>query len=258
MPSKTAALSRIAPGLVLPARYWYRRLRGLADPEMAVLESLVRPGSLAVDIGGNMGDYTFALARHARAVITFEPLPECVRLIVAARLKNVVVHPVALSSAAGSLDLYVPMGDDGEEDTGQASFIRPERECRVVEVPVRRLDDLELRDVSVIKIDVEGHEQGVLGGAAETIRREAPLMLVEIEERHLGQPVSEVFRTIEDLGYSGYFLDEGGVFRGVSEFAEARHQRPYVGRDSDPAYVNDFFFVADGDPRHPRFRAGSA
>jgi FkbM family methyltransferase len=255
MRSRTALLSRVAPGLVLPARYWYRRIRRRADPEMAVIESLVRPGSVALDIGGNFGDYTFALARRARAVVTFEPLPECVRVIRAARLKNVVVRPVALSSTSGSVSLYVPLGTDGEEDPGQASLLRPERDYRVLEVPVKRLDDLQINDVSVVKIDVEGHEMAVLQGAEETLRRELPIVLVEIEERHLGHPVGRVFRVMEALGFTGYFLDGKGVFRGVEEFSEAVHQRPYVECDSDPAYINDFFFVARGDPRHVRFRS---
>src|SRR5690606_4269333 len=56
MASKTKILLSVAPGLVVSSRYWYRRLRGRADPEMRVLESMVRPGTVAVDVGGNLGE----------------------------------------------------------------------------------------------------------------------------------------------------------------------------------------------------------
>jgi FkbM family methyltransferase len=255
--SKTSMLAALLPGMVLPSRYWYRRLRRRADPEMSVLTSMVRPGSIAVDIGGNVGDYTFALARHARQVVTFEPLPECVRLLRAARLSNVLIHQVALSSEAGTMPLYIPRTEVGEEDTGRASFSKPSRPHRAVEVPVRRLDEMALRDVSVIKIDVEGHEQAVIQGAAETIRSESPVLLVEIEERHLSVPIESVFRTVEDLGYAGYFLSPGSGFRPLDEFSPSTHQRPFQNRDSDPSYVNDFFFVALEDPRRERFTENS-
>jgi FkbM family methyltransferase len=251
--SKTARLARRAPRLVLPARYWYRRLRGRADPELTVLEGLVRRGSIAVDVGANIGEYTYALARHAARVVAFEPLPECLALIRAARLPNVEIHPVALSSRAGSLPLHVPVAAELGEDTGKASFSRPEGAHRTVEVPVRTLDEMRLTNVSVIKIDVEGHEQPILEGARGTILRETPLLLIEIEQRHLANPIEEVLSAIEALGYAGYYLEGRGRFRSIATFSEAVHQRPYLSDDANPAYVNNFFFVHRDDPRRGVF-----
>ncbi len=50
-------------------------------------------------------------------------------------------------------------------------------------VPTKRLDEIYEGDVGLIKIDVEGHEQAVLDGAIETVRRCRPRMLVEVDER---------------------------------------------------------------------------
>ena len=46
-----------------------------------------------------------------------------------------------------------------------------------------RLDNVYRGRAGFIKIDVEGHEQAVLDGAVETIRRCKPRMLVEIDDR---------------------------------------------------------------------------
>jgi len=46
-------------------------------------------------------------------------------------------------------------------------------------VRVRRLDDLGLPPPDLIKIDVEGHEAGVLAGAKGTLVRHQPLVIVE-------------------------------------------------------------------------------
>ena len=52
-----------------------------------------------------------------------------------------------------------------------------------VDVPMERLDDIYSGPCGFIKIDVEGHQQAVLDGAVETIRRCQPRMLVEVEDR---------------------------------------------------------------------------
>lgn len=46
-------------------------------------------------------------------------------------------------------------------------------------VETRTLDSYELNNVRFIKMDVEGHEVAVLRGAAETIQRNHPLLIIE-------------------------------------------------------------------------------
>src|SRR5204863_7531284 len=93
---------RLPAALSTPAHYWYRALRGRLDRELALLRLLVRPGSTAIDVGGNAGVYTYSMARVAHVEV-FEPLPMCLRALraFAARRKNVRVHDVALSRAPG-------------------------------------------------------------------------------------------------------------------------------------------------------------
>ena len=52
-----------------------------------------------------------------------------------------------------------------------------------VKVPMRTLDSYQLSNVGFIKIDVEGHEEAVLHGSSETLRREMPNLMIEIEDR---------------------------------------------------------------------------
>ena len=58
-------------------------------------------------------------------------------------------------------------------------------EFRSFYVNVKKLDNLQFENpISFIKIDVEGHEMEVIEGAIETITKNKPILLVEIEEIH--------------------------------------------------------------------------
>ena len=61
-----------------------------------------------------------------------------------------------------------------------------------------------------IKIDVEGFEARVIDGARETIARCRPVMLIEIEEAHSGEPPSVLIERIAGFGYACCAL-VGGV-----------------------------------------------
>jgi Methyltransferase FkbM domain len=117
-------------------------------------------------------------------------------------------------------------------------------------VPVKRLDDLHLDDIGLVKIDVEGHELAVLRGAADTLRRNRPTIVVEAEERHHPHAVAAITELLSGFGYAGYF-EIDGTRRSVDEFDAAQYQNPAnVGDWTDVwavrgIYVNDFVFVPD-------------
>ena len=80
-------------------------------------------------------------------------------------------------------------------------------------VYVRTLDSFSLDDVTLLKVDVEGHEVELLNGATQTIRRNRPVVLIEVKDRNRSA-VSDYFR---DRGYVERRLkDLTGVF-GSSE-----------------------------------------
>lgn len=215
------------------------------------LPKLVRPGR-AIDVGANVGDYTYALSKLATAVDAFEPQPA-----LAAELKafarsyaaHVNVHQCALSDQDGEVILNIPIirgrfrrvrapGLASIENTGGPFFDK-------LLVPVRRLDDFGFQLVTFIKIDVEGHEASVLRGAAETIATWKPTLLVEIEQRHISIPIDEVFSNVAGMGYRGYFYCEGQQYS-LDEFSLKRHQLPFLDKVdramSKGSYVNNFIF----------------
>lgn len=237
-------LLRLTPArFQVPIRYWYHRLRNDLEPELLALRELLPSRRTAIDVGANWGCYTYRLSHLCDAVEAFEPIPACVSLLTALARPNVTVHAVALSSSPGQRDLYVPRRQ-AEADYGYASLRPPPVCAETLRVDVRTLDEYGVRNVSFLKVDVEGHELEVLKGGRETIRRERPLMLVELEQRHLNMPIAKAFEEVTRYGYRGQFLLRGELMP-LGRFSPDIYQT--LDDEGLPVrpYVNNFLFVPE-------------
>ncbi|BBZ71669.1 FkbM family methyltransferase [Mycobacterium paraseoulense] len=263
MPLARSAKRWLAPAAktLAPRFYWRRKYRILqrlgqtrADVQLAV--SLCDPNRVSLDIGADVGQFTIAMLASSRSVIAFEPRPAQARDLEAmfgAVGAPVRVEAIALSDAAGVSTMRVVESEPGRStiDLTNALTDVDGSGIRNVDVPIRRLDDLCLDDIGMIKIDVEGHELAVLRGAAQTLARNRPAIMVEAEQRHYPNAVAEITALLREFGYSGYF-DLDGVRRRIDDFDPGEHQDPAnVGdRNNDWAprgvYVNNFVFVPRG------------
>jgi FkbM family methyltransferase len=223
----------------VPLRYHYRRLAGELEREQFLLASMVRPDSVAVDVGAAVGTYSYPLAKLCRIVEAFEPFPEQSPGLAA--IRGVRLHPVALSDQEGTLTMYVPLWG-GQPFFSNSTSQEIEGPSRAVTVQAAPLDSFELDAVSFIKIDAEGHEELVLNGASATLARCRPNLLIEIEQRHLRKPIDEVLRHVLSFGYRGYFM-AGDQLQPLARFDVEQHQHAHLENRSGPAYVANFVFL---------------
>ena len=222
------------------------------------MSALARPATVAIDVGANIGVFTYLLSRlvgPSGRVHAIEPDPVSVARLkrMQRALHNVTVHPIAASDQNGSATLHVPLLQS-KRIGALASLSRPREgaaaEYDDVSIQVEPLDSiLSAADgvVEFIKIDVEGHEMGVLRGAEATLRRSLPSMLIEIEQRHSQVPIKSTFAHLMGLGYMGYGVGARGLTP-IEAFDLQRDQLAFVGAGFLPAgmpaeYVHDFVFV---------------
>lgn len=160
------------------------------EPELKHLAKLLPPKSnreTAVDIGANCRYYSIELLKYFDQVYAFEANPSHAAGL--AKLgHSISVFNTGLSSQKGRATLYIPVvGDLALE--GWASLNEehlPHADSHIkVDVPVDTLDSYGLTRVGFIKIDVEGHEDKVLLGARNTLIKNSPVLLVEINEQNL-------------------------------------------------------------------------
>lgn len=243
----------ISEALLLQPKLWLlakevRSLQRSREAEHLFVPFLVRPNTVAIDIGANRGVYTRIMLTRTRNVICVEPNPENAHVLKRVFGKDVRV----ISGAASNLDLDVVLRIP-DADPGCATIEADNRSFagtfKTIHVKAFRIDNLELKNVSFIKIDVEGHELSVLEGALEMLKRNRPSILLEAEERHRARAVETVREFLEPLGYEGYML-EGGALVSIRRFDSAIHQtaqasqQKQLRRGSGASYINNFIFLA--------------
>jgi FkbM family methyltransferase len=221
--------------------------------EFDIISRHIRPGDVVCDIGANKGGFVYWLSRWVRngRVVAFEPQPELARDLAnfcrAIELRNVQVEAKAVYSHSGEQDLFLPTGHQPGASLHQTAMAA--QSFSTLSVPLVSLDDYfgENANITLLKIDVEGAELGVLKGAERILRQHAPLLVFECENRHLAPgSVQDVFSYLEGLGYEGRFVCGNQLFP-ICEFDAAVHQRQdgeWFWKSKD--YCNNFVFAKNG------------
>ena len=172
------------------------------EPEIFWIKSTLKPGDVAIDVGANYGLYTYNLSKSVGVdglVYAFEPIPYTFRTLKRItkifRLNNVKLVNKGCSNSVGKINFSVPLQENGTISAGLAFIDINEKnrnsrlkkgshtDFTTIKSEIIKIDDLNLKKVSFMKIDVEGAELLVLKGAVNTIKKFRPIIMIEIEDR---------------------------------------------------------------------------
>ncbi len=236
----------LPPGMGLRIRT-ARHLK-VGPAELRLLRTMRGDGDF-IDVGANEGFWAYVGSRRFRHVHAFEPDQALAEHIAKALPSNVVVHQVALSDHEGQAELLTPVFS-GERVHSRASLEPTANDTpthTTQKVPLRTLDSFNFTGVSALKIDVEGHEAATLAGARETIKRERPVMIVEIEERHHPGTSEKIIADVCELGMKCFYLRGGKLVPFTPGEIETLQAKPPSGFDfsDERSYVNNFIFIPE-------------
>ena len=155
----------------------------------------LREGDLVIDGGAHVGAWVKEFIRLGLNVWAFEPDPSNYEALVRnmGGEKGVAIN-AALGEEAGRAALHPPVNPG---NSGARWLVEGD------EVDVVTLDSFELRP-RAIKLDVEGYEPQALRGAAKTIEKYRPVVLVEQKPitAHYGKPFDAAGKLLESWGYA--------------------------------------------------------
>jgi len=178
----------------------------LAEPAFFRFLRLIPNSGVIIDVGANLGVTAcyFARRKPDSQVFAFEPIPWNVRtirrMIAFSGVHNVSVKPYAIGNRSGEVSLGVPIVK-GARMHALGRVCEGDSAGELFRVPCRRLDDLFLtnsRHISALKVDVEGFEHEVLGGALKLLQRDHPLVYCELWDNTRLQQCMEL---LAPLGY---------------------------------------------------------
>lgn len=217
------------------------------EKEMWLLPAFCDKEKTAIDVGANAGAYSYFMMKFSRDVIAFEPNTDLWKNLRRLLGKDFHLEAAALSGKSSKATLRVDRSNTGIstiEEKNDLSCATDKAAIVYREVETRQLDSYQLTNVSMIKIDVEGHEEAVIAGARETIERNRPVFIIESEDRHNPGAPRRLADTFSKLGYGAYYIKD----RQLLEFDTLRAE------DTDPSklngggshYVNNFIFIPAG------------
>lgn len=176
---------------------------------VSLIEKYAQSGTIMLDIGAHIGTHTVTMAHLAGPtgrVLAFEPQPKIFRELFYNMhlngVNNVDFFWAGVGDHEGDIELspFTMFNEGGTGLYGGTGKF----------VDLITIDSLNLENVSLIKMDVEGQEDQVLAGARETILRCKPVILIEImggyvfetAPMEIRERILHTMQIVENMGYS--------------------------------------------------------
>lgn len=184
-----------------------------------LLDKLLKPGMTVIDIGANIGEITMVSAKRVGAsgrVVSFEPVDGIVHdliyniqrnnltqvHVVQSGLSDVARHNVPIYDSYGS-------GTSDDENAGRGSLYGDGSGNKPLQnISITTLDlwatEHPLQRIDLIKIDIEGAELPCLRGAAATLAKFHPMLIIEVQDESAtaaGYRAKDILQFLASFGY---------------------------------------------------------
>jgi FkbM family methyltransferase len=192
--------------------------------ESSFIKAFLKKGDNFIDIGANIGYFSLMASKIVGAmgnIFAFEPsknnlirLNENIKLN---NFSNIKTIQKAVSNSIGELDLFI--SNDGYDAWN--TFAKPfwfknySTEKTFTTTLDSFISELEISNLKLIKIDVEGWELNVLKGAENFLKTNIEVcLLIEFVEENLetaGISCIELYNYLSDLGYLLFKINKKGL-----------------------------------------------
>lgn len=160
----------------------------------------------AIVVGAHEGIWVRKMAALFEKVIAIEASPESAARLKATMPQNVeTIEAAAWITGGHTLPFHVRAANQMASALACRDLLRNHEVTQTIWVPTLAIDDLNLQNVDMILVDVEGAELEAMKGATQTIERWRPDLIIECHERENRLWLSD---WLERCGYNLCHLHE--------------------------------------------------
>lgn len=215
----------------------------LTDAEMNFWRKFIKPGSLALDIGANIGDTTVPIALAAGKdglTLAFDPNPYVFRILeLNASLNKDKTSIIPLPYAITPEDCEVTynsseasFANGGISVDGRSRHGRFSLEKKVKGVNLVRFLNSDysswLPKLSLIKVDAEGFDVEILKSISSLIREYRPALVGEFFQKYTLQQREALFNVVAGFGYDLYYFYDFPDMREIFRITPETLDRPEI------------------------------
>lgn len=176
-----------------------------------MLKSYINENSVVLDIGSNFGQMALEFSKTAKTVHAFEAHPFIYEILLKnineSQRTNIIPHMGAVWND-NNLELFYPDFHFTQWNCLGSHGIDPTVEINDKGTVIKSLtiDSLNLPQVNVVKIDVQGSDLRAMKGMIETIKRCKPVIVFEFEpglaDNKFKEPREMYLKFIEEINYT--------------------------------------------------------
>jgi len=148
-----------------------------------------------IDVGANVGIWSLPMSKHFKKTVSYEPSKqniECIKMNIPTGIE---LREKAVADFSGEAEFH-----QAGKNCGDGKLCR-EGVKSSYKVPVVKLDEENLTEVDMVKIDTQGWELEVLKGMKSIIETQRPWVMIEINE-----DIDHCCKLMEDHGYEAVYI----------------------------------------------------
>ena len=192
------------------------------DGILSYLSTIIKPHNVVIDVGAKVGLMSVSYAQFANKVISFEPNPAAFEVLNknCELYNNIVTYNFACSTEESSLQFHY--SDEGlcnggfatncEKGIGVTGHVIP------IDVYAVNLNEFlnkyhkdDIKNLSLIKTDTEGHDKDVLKTIYPIIQSVRPILFSELYPDLTENEVKDLIKTIKDVSYKIYDINKNNA-----------------------------------------------
>jgi FkbM family methyltransferase len=224
--------------------FWAGLYGGWEKQSIQLWVQLCKKATIIVDVGANTGIYSLiaACVNPAATIYSFEP----VKRVYEKFLRNIEINSFsiqpfneAVSDFDGTAVIYDQFTEHIYSVTVNKNLAAPNVLVNKVEVKTITLNTFiqnhQISNIDLIKIDVETHEPEVLRGFSEYIPKYLPTILIEILNEEIAQHITEI---ISGLNYLYFNIDEKGQVKQTPNLTKSDYYNYLICRPEIARTIN--------------------